>query len=91
MAFPSQPSNQKWCACLAKTPGNRHKISMMSMLCWFVLIGTTLTWPMRASEPATPFERVDNPLAATTTASALLCYGDDTQYAVAIFPEEGPT
>jgi hypothetical protein len=90
MAFPLQPSNQKWCACLAKTPGNRHKISTLSMLGSFVLIGTILTRPMRASEPATPFERVDNRCPATTTASALLCYGDDPQYAVAIFPEEGP-
>jgi hypothetical protein len=91
MAFPSQPSNQKWCACLAKTPGNRHKISTLSTLCLFVLIETILTRPTRASEPQAPSETVDNPVAATTTASALLWYGDDTQYAVAILPEEGPT
>jgi hypothetical protein len=51
MAFPRQPSNQKWCDCLAKTTQNRPKISPMSSLCALVIIGTTLVCRAIAAEP----------------------------------------
>ena len=41
MAFPPQPSNQKWCAYLAKTMRKRRKIRMMSILC-FLIIGAAI-------------------------------------------------
>jgi hypothetical protein len=43
MAFPSQPSNQKWRACLVKTPLNRRKIGRMPILFLSVIIVTTST------------------------------------------------
>lgn len=39
MAFPSQPSNQKWGDCLAKTAENRGKIGVMSILCFSIIVG----------------------------------------------------
>lgn len=52
MAFPSQPSNQKWCAYLAKTARNRCKISAMSIL-RFLIIGAVILAgnSMAAAEP----------------------------------------
>jgi hypothetical protein len=40
MAFPPQPSNQKWRNCLAKTPMDHAKISTASILDLVALIGT---------------------------------------------------
>ncbi len=52
MAFPSQPSNQKWRDCLAKTPPNRSKIDTISVLFRLVIIVVILDgWPMRAESP----------------------------------------
>src|SRR5690348_11520593 len=42
MAFPSQPSNQKWGACLAKTARNPRKMSTMSILRLLILIAAIL-------------------------------------------------
>ncbi len=52
MAFPSQPSNQKWRDCLAKTPPNRSKIDTLSVLFRLVIIVVIFDgWPMRAESP----------------------------------------
>jgi hypothetical protein len=54
MAFPSQPSNQKWCACLAKTPRNRRKIGVMSIFYLLVIIRTPLTGRLMSAESPPP-------------------------------------
>jgi hypothetical protein len=54
MAFPSQPSNQKWCACLAKTPVNRGKIGTMSILYLSVIIVTTLSGHLMPGQSPPP-------------------------------------
>lgn len=52
MAFPSQPSNQKWRDCLAKTHPNRSKIDTLSVLFRLVIIVVIFDgWPMRAESP----------------------------------------
>lgn len=52
MAFPSQPSNQKWCNCLAKTEVHHRKIGRKSIL-HLTLIFTALVGfhPVKAEEP----------------------------------------
>lgn len=50
MAFPSQPSNQKWCACLAKTTQKRRKIRSILVFCLSLIF--VATWrPIAAEEP----------------------------------------
>jgi len=52
MAFPSQASNQKWGACLAKTPTKHFKTGMMSILyLWLMVVGTFGTLSIGAAEP----------------------------------------
>lgn len=52
MAFPSQPSNQKWCDCLAKTTQNRHKIRPWSILYTvLILMALFACFPTAAEEP----------------------------------------
>src|SRR5215472_18567115 len=51
MAFPKQPSNQKWCDCLAKTTQNRSKISPMSILYGLVVVGIALMCHAIGAEP----------------------------------------
>ena len=41
MAFPSQPSNQKWRECLAKTSANRRGVSTLSILPFLIIIAAT--------------------------------------------------
>src|SRR5437762_13200297 len=42
MAFPSQPSNQKWCNCLVKTRTNHHQPRPISVLYIALILGATL-------------------------------------------------
>src|SRR6202030_195911 len=52
MAFPSQASNQKWCASLAKTKLNHPKIRSMSILYTVVILVTgSACLPIKAEEP----------------------------------------
>ena len=52
MAFPSQPSNQKWCDCLAKTTQNLHKIRPRSVLrTVLILMALFGCLPIAAEEP----------------------------------------
>jgi hypothetical protein len=52
MAFPSQASNQKWCACLAKTMLNHHKIRSVSIFYTAVIFVTRFAClPIKAEEP----------------------------------------
>jgi hypothetical protein len=50
MAFPSQPSNQKWCACLAKTGQIRGKIRSILIFCLSLILVATCR-PIAAEEP----------------------------------------
>lgn len=50
MAFPSQPSNQKWCACLAKTTQTRRKIRSILVFCLSLIFAATCR-PIAAEEP----------------------------------------
>jgi hypothetical protein len=52
MAFPSQPSNQKWCNCLAKTAANHQKIGPKSMLHLALIFAAVVGFhPVKAEEP----------------------------------------
>jgi hypothetical protein len=51
MAFPRQPSNQKWRGCLAKATQNRKKIRRMSSLYALVVIAAPLACPLIDAEP----------------------------------------
>src|ERR1700719_2552651 len=52
MAFPSQASNQKWCACLAKTMLNHHKIRSVATFYTAVIFITRFAClPIKAEEP----------------------------------------
>jgi hypothetical protein len=52
MAFPSRPSNQKWCAYLAKTARNHSKISAMSILRFAIIVAAIFGCNlMPAAEP----------------------------------------
>jgi hypothetical protein len=50
MAFPSQPSNQKWGACLAKTAQKRRKIRLILVFCLSLIFAGTCR-PIAAEEP----------------------------------------
>ncbi len=50
MAFPRQPSNQKWRGCLAKTTQNRQKIRRMSSL-YALVVMAALACPLSGAEP----------------------------------------
>jgi hypothetical protein len=53
MAFPSQASNQKWGACLAKTPTSRFKIGTISILHLALIIAATFgCLSIQAAEPS---------------------------------------
>jgi hypothetical protein len=54
MAFPSQPSNQKWRDCLAKTSANRGGFSTMSILLFSIIIAATLTCGRTQGEEPPP-------------------------------------
>ena len=43
MAFPSQPSNQKWCACLVKSAQNHYKIPPIFISCMPIILAATFT------------------------------------------------
>lgn len=54
MAFPSQPSNQKWRDCLAKTSAKRSGFSTMSILLFSIIIAATLTCGRTQAEEPPP-------------------------------------
>ena len=52
MAFPSQPSNQKWCNCLVKTTPNHRQIRPISVLYVALILGGTLACQrLKADQP----------------------------------------
>ena len=52
MAFPSQPSNQKWCNCLVKTTPNHQQTRPISMLyVAFILAATLACQRVEAEQP----------------------------------------
>src|SRR5213082_1936301 len=54
MAFPSQPSNQKWSAYLAKTARNRDKNSPMSILRFSVILAAIFCCDLSAAAEPPP-------------------------------------
>jgi hypothetical protein len=54
MAFPSQPSNQKWRDCLARTSANRRGVSTLSILLFLIIIAATLASGRAQSEEPPP-------------------------------------
>ena len=54
MAFPSQPSNQKWSAYLAKTARNRDKNSPMSILRFAVILAAIFCCDLSAAAEPPP-------------------------------------
>ena len=54
MAFPSQPSNQKWRDCLARTSANRRGISTLSILPFLIVIAANLVCGRTESEEPPP-------------------------------------
>jgi hypothetical protein len=51
MAFPSQPSNQKWGACLVKAAQNRRKMRAISLLSVSLFFVAALPFELTAEEP----------------------------------------
>ncbi len=52
MAFPSQPSNQKWCNCLANATANHQRIALKSTLALFLIFAAMVLFhPANAEEP----------------------------------------
>jgi hypothetical protein len=54
MAFPSQPSNQKWRDCLARTSANRRGVSTLSILLFLIIIAATLAGGRTEGEESPP-------------------------------------
>src|SRR4051812_40172094 len=50
MAFPPQPSNQKWYACLVKRAGHRPKIGSLLIFCLSLVVAPTCR-PITADQP----------------------------------------